>query len=184
MSALEGAIFRRLTELLRTARMWGSPEELECVALHFTHVLLTSRDQAWTFEQTFEKWKSHGGPFAQDAEEHAFMRSKLWGEEVARSRTQVVQGFLVVWTGLTRLPEREAAFSSWIEGLLDFPDRAGTPDRLNMVLFALMGFVAADPQQYVAALSVERHRVGGHELRALPVGAGPRQTRRGGHIGP
>lgn len=153
--------------------MWGSPEELECVALHFTHVLLTTRSKEWTFEQTFEKWKAAGGPFARDAQEHAYMRSKMWGEEVARSRTQVVEGFLVVWTGLARLPEREAAFGPWIEGLLDFPERAGTPDRLNMVLFALMGFVAADPQQYVAALGLERHRVGGHELRALPVVAPP-----------
>lgn len=169
MSPLETAIVRRLTELTRTARMWGSPEELECVAMHFSHVLLSSRAEGWTLEQTFERWKSLGGPFAQDAEEHAAMRSKMWGEEVVRARTQVVEGFLVVWTGLQRQPEREAAFGPWIERLLDFPDQAGTPDRLNMTLFALMGFVAADPQAYVAALGLERHRIGGHELRALPV---------------
>lgn len=153
--------------------MWGSPEELECVALHFTHVLLSHRTPGWTFEQTSLRWKVLGAPFAQDADEHADMRSKMWGEEVLRSRTQVVEGFLVVWTGLARHPEREAAFAPVLEGLLDFPERAGTPDRLNMVLFALMGFVAADPQRYVAALSLERHRIGGHELRALPVVAPP-----------
>ena len=64
----------------------------------------------------------------------------------------------------------------WIEALLDFPEQVGSPDRLNMVLFALMGFVAADPQRYVAALSLERHRIGGHELRALPVVAPPGPT--------
>lgn len=176
MKALETAILRRLSELPRAARMWGSPEELECVALHFSHVLLSTRTEGWTLEQTFERWKSLGAPFAQDAEEHAAMRSKMWGEEVLRARTQVVEGFLVVWTGLQRHPEREAAFGPWIERLLDFPEQAGTPDRLNMTLFALMGFVAADPQGYVAALSLERHRIGGHELRALPVVGPPGPT--------
>lgn len=176
MKPLESAILRRLTELTRTARMWGSPEELECVAMHFTHVLLAARTPGWTFEQTFERWKALGGPFAQDPDAHAAMRSKLWGDEEARARTQVVEGFLVVWTGLKRHPEREAVLGPWVEELLDFPERAGSPDRLNMTLFALMGFVAAEPQQYVAALSVERHRIGGHELRALPVVAPPGPT--------
>ncbi|MDP1826225.1 MAG: hypothetical protein Q8L48_23360 [Archangium sp.] len=176
MTALETAILRRLTELTKTARMWGSPEELECVAFHFTHVLLCSRNTGWSIEQSFEKWKALGGPFADDPDEHANMRSKLWGEQELKARTQVVEGFLVVWTGLERHPEREAVFGPWIEGLLDFPERAGSPDRLNMTLFALMGFVAADPQKYVAALSLERHRIGGHELRALPVVAPPGPT--------
>ena len=153
--------------------MWGSPEELECVAIHFTHVLLARRAPDWTFEKTFEHWRSLGGPFADDPEEHANMRAKLWGEQELKARTQVVEGFLVVWTGLARHPDREAAFAPLIEELLDFPERAGTPDRLNMTLFALMGFVAADPPKYVAALSLERHRIGGHELRALPVVAPP-----------
>lgn len=169
MTALETAIVRRLTELTRTARMWGSPEELEAVAMHFSHVLLSTGTEGWTLEQTFERWQALGAPFAQDAEEHAAMRSKMWGEEVVRARTQVVEGFLVVWTGLQRLADREGAFTPWIERLLDFPDQAGTPDRLNMTLFALMGFVAADPQAYVGALRLERHRIGGHELRALPI---------------
>ena len=176
MTALETAILRRLGDLTRTARMWGSPEELEAVAMHFSHVLLSTRTPGWTLEQTFERWKSLGAPFAQDADEHADMRSRMWGEEVARAQTQVVEGFLVVWTGLKRHPDREAAFAPWIERLLDFPEQAGTPDRLNMTLFALMGFVAADPQAYVAALSLERHRIGGHELRALPVVAPPGPT--------
>lgn len=173
MTALETAILRRLTELTKTARMWGSPEELECVAFHFTHVLLCARATEWSLEKSFEHWKAHGAPFAADADEHAAMRSKLWGEHELKARAQVVEGFLVVWTGLERHREREEAFGPWIEGLLDFPERAGSPDRLNMTLFALMGFVAADPQKYVAALSLERHRIGGHELRALPVVAPP-----------
>lgn len=176
MSPLETAILQRLTQVTRTAKMWGSPEELECVAMHFTHVLLSVRAPGWTFEQTFERWKVAGAPFADDADAHAMMRSKLWGEDEARARTQVVEGFLVVWTGLKRHPDREEAFGAWLEGLLDFPERAGTPDRLNMVLFALMGFIAAEPQQYVAALSLERHRIGGHELRPLPVVAPPGPT--------
>ncbi len=171
--SLESAILRRLAELTKTARMWGSPEELEAVAMHFSHVLLSMRHEGWTFEQTWEHWKTHGHPFADDAEEHAAMRSKMWGADEAISRSQVVQGYLVVWTGLERQPEREAKFGPWIEGLIDFPERISTPDKLNMVLFALMGFVAADPQRYVQALNLERHRIGGHELRALPVVAPP-----------
>lgn len=171
--SIEEAILRRVAELPKTARMWGSPEELECVAQHFTHVLLSVRTPGWTFEQTWERWKALGSPFADDADEHAVMRSKMWGASEAQARVQVVQGFVVVWAGLERQPEREAAFTPWIEALLDGPERAGTPDRLNMVLFALMGFVAANPQRYVQALSLERHRIGGHELRALPVVAPP-----------
>lgn len=166
MSTLEPAILRRLQDLTKTARMWGSPEELECVALHFSHVLLAARTPGWTLEQTHERWKTLGAPFAADADEHAAMRSKMWGEHEGTAREQVLQGFLVVWTGLERQPEREAAFGPWIEALLDFPQHAGSPDRLNTTLFALMGFVAADPQKYVTALNLERHRIGGHELRA------------------
>lgn len=173
MSPLEPAILRRLGDLTKTARMWGSPAELECVALHFTHVLLAAREPGWKLEQTHERWKAAGAPFAADADEHAAMRAKMWGEDAAKAREQVVEGFLVVWTGLERSPEREAAFGPWIEALLDFPQHVASPDRLNMVLFALMGFVAANPQAYVTALNLERHRVGGHELRALHVVAPP-----------
>ncbi len=173
MSPLESAILARLSSLPKTARMWGSPEELECVALHFSHLLLCTRSAEWTFEQTFERWKTLGAPFAQDADEHAAMRTRMWGADEETARKQVVEGFLVVWTALKRNPEREAVFGPWIEGLLDFPERAGSPDRLNMTLFALMGFVAAEPQAYVTALELERHRIGGHELRALPVVAPP-----------
>lgn len=176
MSALEAAIVRRLGELSKTARMWGSPEELECVAMHFTHVLFAIRSPGWSFEQTWDRWKAAGAPFAADADEHAAMREKMWGAEEAKAREQVQQAFVVVWTGLARNPERETVFGPWIEALLDTPEHAGTPDRLNMTLFALMGFVAADPRAYVTALNLERHRIGGHELRALPVVAPPGPT--------
>jgi hypothetical protein len=176
VSPFEQAVLGRLTGLTKTARMWGSPEELEAVAQHFTHVLFLARTPDWKFEQTFEKWKAVGAPFADDADEHAAMRSKMWGDEPGLARVQVVQGFVVVWAGLERQAEREAVCGPWIEALIDGPQLAGTPDRLNMILFALMGFVAADPQRYVQALNVERHRIGGHELRALPVVAPPGPT--------
>ncbi|MBL8914720.1 MAG: hypothetical protein JNM17_28705 [Archangium sp.] len=163
---LELSVIDRIAALTRNATMWGSPEELEAVAVHFTHVLLTAKEPEWTIEKTLERWK---GPLAGDAEEHEAMRSRMWGAELEKSRVQVVQGFLVVWTGLERNSDREALFGPWIEALLDVPQRAGTPDRLNMILFALMGFVAANPQAYVQALNLERHRIGGHELRPLPV---------------
>ncbi|MFZ5443948.1 MAG: hypothetical protein ACOZQL_28350 [Myxococcota bacterium] len=167
--SVEEAIVRRLSELSKTARMWGSPEELECVAMHFTHVLWSQRAPGWTFEQTWERWRAVGSPLAEDADEHAAMRAKMWGAEEAQARAQVVQGFVVVWAGLERHADREAAFGPWIEALLDGPERAGSPDRLNMILFALMGFVASNPQRFVQALNLERHRIGGHELRALHV---------------
>ncbi|MGV3621473.1 MAG: hypothetical protein ACO1OB_11685 [Archangium sp.] len=172
-------MLNRLRGMTKTARMWGSPEELECAAMHFTHVLFSAREPGWRLEQTFEKWKGLGAPFAGDAEEHAAMRSKMWGAEEATARVQVVQGYVVVWAGLARRAEREAVFTPWIESLIDGPLQAGTPDRLNMTLFALIGFVASDPQGYVHALNLERHRIGGHELRPLPVVAPPGPTDAG-----
>ncbi|MFT3706430.1 MAG: hypothetical protein QM817_02060 [Archangium sp.] len=166
---LERQVIDRIAALTRNAKMWGSPEELEAVALHFSHVLLMAREPEWTLEKTFERWKAQGCPFAADADEHAAMRSRMWGTDIEKARVQVVQGFLVVWTGLERNADREALFGTWIEALLDGPQRAGTPDRLNMILFALMGFVAANPQNYVNALNLERQRIGGHELRPLSV---------------
>lgn len=174
---LERAVIDRIAALTRNAKMWGSPEELEAVALHFSHVLLMAREPQWTLENTLEKWKA---PFAtDDDDEHAVMRSRMWGGEIEQARVQVVQGFLVVWTGLARDGDREALFGPWIEALLDVPHRAGTPDRLNMILFALMGFVAADAQAYVQALNLERARIGGHELRPLPVVAPSGPTEAG-----
>ncbi len=167
--SVEHDIVERLRGMTKTARMWGSPEELECVAMHFTHVLLSGRTPGWKLEQTFEQWKLLGAPFASDADEHAAMRSKMWGADEAQARAQVVQGYVVVWAGLARRAEREALFGPWIEALIDGPGLAGTPDRLNMTLFALMGFVASDAQAYVQALNMERHRIGGHELRPFPV---------------
>ena len=167
--SFEKDILDRLRGMTKTARMWGSPEELECAAMHFTHVLLLSRDAKWTLQQTKEKWSSLGAPFAQDADEHLGMREKMYGTDEALARVQVVQGFVVVWASLARHAERETVVGPWIETLLDGPNLIETPDRLNMTLFALMGFVAAEPQAYVAALNLERHRVGGHELRPLPV---------------
>ena len=43
---LESAILQRVTGLKKTAKMWGSPEELEAVAMHFTHVVLSARTAA------------------------------------------------------------------------------------------------------------------------------------------
>lgn len=149
--------------------MWGSPAELECVALHFSHLFLSHRFPDWEFSRTVQWWKALGAPFAADEVEHAQMRSKMWGEEEDSARAQVVQGAVVVWAALERESEREAACGPWVETLLDEPQLASTPDCLNMTLFALMGFIAAVPQHFVAAWSVERHRVGGDELRPLPV---------------
>jgi hypothetical protein len=179
VTPFEQACVQRLKQLTKTARMWGSPEELECVALHLTHVLYAHREKEWSLEKTFATWQALGAPFAGDAEEHAAMRSKMWGADEELARSQVVQGFVVVWAGLERDPEKEAVVGPWLEQLLDAPRLAGTPDRLNMTLFALMGFVARDPSRYVQALNLERHRIGGHELRALPVVAPPGPSEAG-----
>jgi len=82
-------------------------------------------------------------------------------------------GYVSVWAALARDPEREALLTPWIETLLDAPKLGGTPDRLNAVLFALIGFVAKDPQAYVTHLGLERERTGGHSLRPLHVVAPP-----------
>jgi len=176
MSEFDAALLARLTHLTKTYRMWGSPAELEAVAQHFSHTLLASRDPAWTFEQTLALWKELGGPFAGDAGEHAVMRERMYGSHVDQARAQVVQGFVLVWTMLDRQPLYEAKVGRHLEAVLDHPADAGPPDLLNMVLFALMGFVARDPQAYVAALNEQRLRIGGHELRPLHVVAPPGPT--------
>jgi hypothetical protein len=170
---LEAALVHRLDTLGKTARMWGSPQELEAVAEHFFHLLWSIGREGWTWDDTLARWTSLGGPFAADDAEHAAMRRALWGAHEDQARAQVVQGFVVVWAGLERDVERERAAGGWLETLLDAPALAHSADRLNMVLFALMGFIAADPKKFVQALGLERHRIGGHELRSLCV-VGPR----------
>lgn len=176
--AFERDVLSRLRQALKTPRMWGSPEELETVAQHFSHVLLTSRTSAWTFEQTLTCWRQAGSPLAQDPEEHAAMRSRLWGADEETSRAQVVTGFACVWAALDRQPEREVRVAPWLETLLDEPTRIARPDLLDMVLFTLMGFVAADAPRYVELLSAERLRIGGHPRRALHLvaPAGPNEA--------
>lgn len=165
----ERDVISRLNHARTVLRMWGSPEELEAVAEHFVHVVLSNRTPTWRFEDTHALWLQHGGPFAADADEHAEMRTRLWADAVEQARTQVAHGYLSVWAALQREPEREARSTEWIEALLDAPRLAGTPDRLNAVLFALIGFVATDPQAFVTHLGAERERVGGHSLRPLHV---------------
>ena len=177
--SLEADLAARLRHLTRTARMWGSPEELECTALHLTHVWLAARSPGWSLAQTLEFWAGCGAPFAADAAEHAAMRDKLWGREEALALGQVLQGYAVIWAGLARHPEREPHLAAWIEALLDSPQLAGAPDRLNMVLFATMGFAAADPHAFVEALNAQRLRIGGHELRALPIVGAPGPSEAG-----
>ncbi|MDX2014465.1 MAG: hypothetical protein SFW67_29980 [Myxococcaceae bacterium] len=172
----ERDVVARLEHVRKALRMWGSPEELEAVAEHFTHVLLAARSPGWTFEQTHALWVSHGGPFAGDADEHAVMRSRMWAEHLETARQQVTFGYASVWAALRREPDREHFTGEWIETVLDTPRLAGTPDRLNAVLFALIGFVATDPQAYVAHLSAERDRTGGHALRPFHVVAPPGPT--------
>lgn len=169
MSVLVKDVVARLRHMAKTARMWGSPEELETAAQHFVHVALAARTPGWTFEQTHALWAEAGGPFAGDGDEHAVMRSKMWRDEEAAARLQVIAGYAAVWALLDREPEREAVVGPWLETLLDEPGRAGTPDRLNMVLFALMGFIARTPERFVEALAAERERIGGHGLRPLCV---------------
>jgi len=167
-ASFERDVAARLRHLAKTARMWGSPEELEAAATHFTHVWLASRG-AWRFEQTHGLWRTLGAPFAGDADEHALMRSRMYAEREAEARTQVVLGYASVWAELARNAERERRVGPWIEALLDDPSRAGKPDLLNIVLFSLMGFVAAEAPGFVRQLSAVRERVGGHELRGLHI---------------
>lgn len=174
----ERDVAARLTHVRKVLRMWGSPEELEAVAQHFVHLMQSARQPSWSFDATHALWLQHGGPFAGDADEHAAMRTQLWAEQVDTARAQVVTGFVSVWAGLQREPEREQLCAGWIETLLDEPGRCGAPDRLNAVLFALMGFVATDAQAFVAQLTAEREHLGGHGLRPLHIVAprGPNEA--------
>jgi len=173
MSPLEVDLASRLRQLAKTATMWGSPEELEAVAQHLTHVWLRARTPGWRFEDTHALWSEYGAPLAGDPETHAALRTHFWGEHLETARAQVVMGFVGLWPQLERHPVREHAVAPWLETLLDAPQLAGTPDRLNAILFGLMGFIAADPALYVELLRGERMRIGGHGLRQLHVVAPP-----------
>lgn len=179
-ASFETDVLQRLAGALKTARMWGSPQELEGVARHFTHVVLAARASEWTLARTDAVWTEHGGPFALDAEEHQAIRERLWGDQEAQAREQVVQGHACVWAALGRRADREAFIGPWLETLLDRPATVATPDVLDAVLFALMGFVAQDPARYVEQLSQERRRIGGHGLRPLHV-VGPSGVRDASH---
>ncbi len=176
----ETDVVQRLRGALKTARMWGSPEELEGVACHFSHVLLGARTAGWTWAQTEGLWRELGGPFALDAEEHRVVRERLWGSNVDLAREQVVSGFACVWAALGRRADREARLGPWLETLLDRPTTVPSPDVLDAVLFALMGFVASDANRYVELLSSERRRIGGHGLRPLHL-VGPSGASGAGH---
>ncbi len=169
MNPFERDIAARLRHLSKTATMWGSPEELEAVAQHFTHVWLAARTPGWRFEDTFALWQQHGSPLATDPDTHAAMRTRFWAEHLETARVQVVTGYVTLWAELQRNAEREPHVGPWVETLLDAPHLAGTPDRLNTILFALIGFVAADPTSYVELLKRERERIGGHSLRGLHI---------------
>jgi hypothetical protein len=175
---LERDLLARLSHVRTALRMWRSPDELEAVAEHFTHVLCSAKHSGWAFEHTQHLWKRFGGPFARDPEEHADMRSRMWGEHIELARSQVTLGFAEIWALLDREPEREALLTPWIEELLDTPTLAGAPDRLHAVLFSLIGFVARDPNAYVSRLSAERERRGGHSLRPFHIvgPAGPSEA--------
>lgn len=175
----ERDVLARLGHLRKALRMWGSPEELEAVAQHFTHVLLRARSPGWQFEETWALWVREGAPFAKDPEEHAEMRSRLWADHLETARSQVTLAYASVWAALARDAEREHRLGPWIEALLDAPQLAGPPDRLNAILFALIGFVATDPQAYVNHLALERERTGGHPLRPLQVVAPPGPSEAG-----
>jgi hypothetical protein len=82
-------------------------------------------------------------------------------------------GYASIWAALARDAAREVLLAPWIETLLDAPKLAGTPDRLNAVLFALIGFVASDAQAYVNHLGAAREHTGGHALRPFHVVAPP-----------
>ena len=176
MTSFERDIAAQLRHLTKTATMWGSPEELEAVAQHFTHVWLSAQTPGWRFEETFALWQKHGSPFAADPETHAALRTRFWAEHVETARVQVVTGFVTLWAELPRHSEREALLAPWVETLLDAPHLAGLPDRLNAILFALMGFVAAEPAAYVELLRRERERIVGSPLRGLHIVAPPGPT--------
>ncbi len=163
----------RLRHMTKTARMWGSPDELEAAAVPLTHLWLTASAPTHRFAQTLELWRQLGGPFAGDVEEHSIMRTRMWRHEESQSRTQVVTGYTAIWVALERDPVRGTAAEGWVDALLREPTLAGTPDRLNVSQFALVGFASAEPTRFIDALTAQRLLIGGHELRPLPIVAPP-----------
>lgn len=169
------ALLERLRHLSKTARMWRSPHELEAVGLHLAHAAALAAEPGRTLDATRAAF---GGPWARDDLARRRLTLAMWGAQEAVALTQVLAGSASLWAGLAREPAREAVVGPWLEALLDRPALVGAPDCTNAVLFALMGFVAADPQAYAEQVARERERIGGDRLRPFHVvaPAGPTEV--------
>ena len=173
MKELHADIVSRLKQVLKTARMWGSPAEFEAAVLHLAHVSLSLEEPGATVATTRARWARHFALSDDDVAEHARMRSRFWQTEEETARAQVVQGYVVLWAAAPRHSSREAALTPIIESLIDGPHQAGTPDTLNAALFTLMGFASPDLPKFAQLLAFERQRVGGHDLRPFHIVAAP-----------
>ncbi len=167
------ALLERLTHLAKTARMWRSPHELEAVALHVSHALALAHDPTQPFAASQEAF---GGPWAQDELARKRLTLAMWGAQEGLAQAQVVAGSASLWASLERNPEREAVVGPWLEAVLDRPSLVGAPDCTNAVLFALLGFVAANPVAYAEQVSRTRAQLGGDPLRPFHVVAPPGPT--------
>ncbi len=169
MSGFSRDLAARLQQVVTAARMWGSPAEFEAALVHLSHLAFIARDTSWSFAQTSARWRTHYQRSADDDAEHRVMRTRFWQMEEETARAQVVQGYVVLWAAAPRLAHRESLLTPVIEGLLDAPHTAGTPDVLNAALFSLMGFASSDLMKFAQLLAMERQRIGGHDLRPFHI---------------
>jgi hypothetical protein len=152
----------RLQSLAKHASMWGSPGELEAVALAFFHAQGVARTPLLSFPESKMAW---GGPFAGDELEHQKMREKLYGSDEALALGQVMAGFAPIFAALALNKIRGPLVHSILEQALEEPQIHGHAEQVHAVIFSLLGFAAEDAADYVQQLKAQRLDIGGHELR-------------------
>jgi hypothetical protein len=169
------ALMACLEKCARCPSLYGTPREVEGLAKHVTHVLLTANISGWRYRDTKRFWRDvaaslgYGRRFARDADSTRIKRWNRWGPHEDVAMSQVVAGYSRIWKELAS----EADFPwcrRWIEVLLQRPGIVGKPDVLDGVLFGLMVLAlgargkAGDVRRLWEG---ERRKVGGDAVRGL-----------------
>ena len=154
--------------------LYGSPEQVEGLAMHVTHVLFTIGHSAWSFRDTEAFWRElasalgFGARCAQDEEAYKIKRWWRWGSEEARARLQVRGAYRRIWRRLRHLDGGRPQTQGWIRALLATPRLAGPPDVLETVLWGLTSIVLEEQlEAFITLLDEELRRAGANSLRRL-----------------
>jgi hypothetical protein len=142
--------------------MWGSPAELEAVALVFFHLFHRIEKPTWYFTESKLKW---GASVAKDETEHHVMRERLYGTDESLALGQVMSGFAPIFASMKFDTFKSPLVLPVLEEAFEQPQLHGRAEQVHAVIFALMGFASSDAHAFVEELRIQRTEIGGHELR-------------------